>query len=63
MKRNETIPEYVQSKRKTTRHAYPTANIDVIEALALDSFIDALENTYIRLRVREVSPKYIFETE
>ncbi|KAH3711560.1 hypothetical protein DPMN_071231 [Dreissena polymorpha] len=61
--RNETIPELAQSIRKMTRQAYPTANIEVIEALALDSFIDALDNTDIRLRLREVSPKNIFEAE
>ncbi|KAH3778583.1 hypothetical protein DPMN_180052 [Dreissena polymorpha] len=46
-----------------TRQAYPTANIEVIEALALDSFIDALDNTDIRLRLREISAKNIFEAE
>ncbi|XP_060600413.1 uncharacterized protein LOC132753887 [Ruditapes philippinarum] len=61
--KNETIPEMAQSIRKMTRQAYPTASQDVIEALALDNFIDALNDSDIRLRLREIAPKNIFEAE
>ena len=46
-----------------TRQAYPTASSDVIEALALDGFIDALNESEIRLRLREVGPKTVSEAE
>jgi hypothetical protein len=61
--KGESIPELAQSIRKLTRKAYPTANPDVVDALALDSFIDALNESDIRLRLREVSPKSISEAE
>ena len=61
--KGESIPELAQSIRKLTRKAYPTANSEVVDALALDSFIDALNESDIRLRLREVSPKSIFEAE
>jgi hypothetical protein len=61
--KGETIPELAQSIRKLTRKAYPTANPDVVDDLALDSFIDALNESDITLRLREVSPKSISEAE
>ena len=53
----ETIPELAQAIKKLTRQAYPKAGLDVIEALALDHFIDGLPEPEIRLRLREVGPK------
>ena len=50
----ETIPELAQAIKKLTRQAYPKADLDVIEALALDHFIDGLPEPEIRLRLREV---------
>ena len=40
-----------------TRQAYLKAGIDVIEALALDHFIDGLPKPDIHLHLREVGPK------
>ena len=61
--KDETIPELAQSIRKLTRKAYPTASSDTINVLALDYFIDALPDSDIRLRLREVGPKTIMEAE
>jgi hypothetical protein len=61
--KGETIPEMAQSIRKMTRLAYPTGSQDVVEALSLDSFIDALNDSDIRLRLREIAPKTISEAE
>ena len=61
--KGETIPELAQSIRKLARQAYPTASLDVVEALALDCFIDAQNESEIRLRLRELAPKSISEAE
>ena len=61
--RNETIPELAQNIRKLTRQAYPGANSDLIDTLALDHFIDSLLDAETRLRLRECSPKTIQEAE
>lgn len=63
LEKNETIPELAQTIRKLTRKAYPSASSEVVELLALDFFIDALPDTDIRLRLREVNPKSISEAE
>lgn len=61
--RNETIPELAQSIRKLTRQAYPSATPEVLDLLALDYFIDALPDTDIRLRLREIGPKSVSDAE
>lgn len=61
--KGETIPELAQAIKKLTRQSYPKVSQDVIEALALDHFIDALTETEIRLRLREVGPKSLTEAE
>ena len=61
--KNESIAELSQAIKKLSRQAYPNANLDVIEALALDHFIDALTDSDIRLRIREIGPKSLTEAE
>ena len=61
--KSETIPELAQSVRKLTRQAYPGANSNLIDTLALDHFIDSLLDSETRLRLRECSPKTIQEAE
>ena len=61
--KGETIPELAQNIRKLTRQAYPAANSDLIDTLALDHFIDSLLDSEIRIRLRECSPKSIQEAE
>lgn len=61
--KNETIPELAQAIKKLTRQAYPEINKDVIETLSLDNFIDAITDSDIRMRLRELGPKTITEAE
>ena len=59
----ESISELSQATKKLSRQSYPNTSLDVIEALALDHFIDALTESDIRLRIREVGPKSLSEAE
>ncbi|CAC5382339.1 unnamed protein product [Mytilus coruscus] len=61
--RNESLPELAQAIKKLTRRAYPGTSPIVSDTLALDYFIDAITETDIRLRLREVGPKTIYEAE
>ncbi|CAC5382414.1 unnamed protein product [Mytilus coruscus] len=61
--RNESLPELAQAIKKLTRRAYPGTSPIVRDTLALDYFIDAITETDIRLRLREVGPKTIYESE
>ena len=59
----ESISELTQAIKRLSRQSYPIASLDVIKALALDHFIDALTESDIRLRIREVGPKSFSEAE
>ena len=61
--KSETLPELAQSIRKLAKRAYPDASASILEVLALDHFIDAINETEIRMRLREVSPTNILEAE
>lgn len=61
--RNETLPELAQAIKKLTRRAYPGTTELVRDTLALDYFIDAIPESEIRLRLREVGPKSMTEAE
>ena len=57
------MPELAQAVKKLVRQAYPGVNKDVIETFSTDNFIDALNDSEIRLRVRELGPKTLAEAE
>ena len=61
--KGETIQELAQAIKKLVRQAYPGVNKDVIETLSLDNFIDAITDSDIGMRVRELSPKSLEEAE
>ena len=61
--KGESIAQLAHAVKKLTHQSYPKASQDLIEALALDHFIDAISETEIRLRLREVGPKSLSEAE
>ena len=61
--KGETTAQLAQAIRKLTRQAYPKVSVDVVEALAVDHFLDALPEVQIRLRLREVGPSTLAEAE
>ena len=61
--KGESIPELAQAVKKLVRQAYPGVNKDVIETLSIDIFIDALTDSEIRLRVRELGQKTLADAE
>ncbi|MCG8048446.1 MAG: hypothetical protein N0E48_22985, partial [Candidatus Thiodiazotropha endolucinida] len=61
--KGETTAQLAQGVRKLTRQAYPNVSLDVVEALAVDHFIDAIPESEIRLRLREVGPSTLAEAE
>ncbi|KAK3083346.1 hypothetical protein FSP39_020349 [Pinctada imbricata] len=62
-RKGETIPELAQAITKLAKKAYPNTTKEMIEVLALDYFTDALTDSDIRLRLKEVGPKNISEAE
>ena len=61
--RNETIPELVECIKKLTRKAFTNIGREVADSLAIDYFIDAIPESDIRLRLKEVGPKTMSEAE
>ena len=61
--KGESIPELAQAVKKLVRQAYPGVNKDVIETLSIDIFIDALTDSEIRLRVRELGLRTLADAE
>ena len=61
--KGQPITDLAQQIRKLTRQVYPDANSDLREILALDAFIDSIDDSDIRLRLRECCPKSIAEAE
>jgi hypothetical protein len=55
-KRNETLQELAQAIRRLTRNAYPQAPAELRETLAMDTFMDALEDTDTRWKIRQSRP-------
>ena len=55
-RRDESLPELAEDVERLTRCSYPDAAADMIEVLAKDQFIDALQDEEMRLRVRQSRP-------
>ena len=60
---SESISEFASSIMKLTRQAYPKADLQLLDTLAVDYFIDALEDSDIRLRLRQSQPESITQAE
>ena len=50
-KKGETLPELAQGIRRLVRNAYPDANSQIMESLAKDQFLDALDNPDLRWKI------------
>ena len=61
--KSETISELATSIMKLTRQAYPKAQLSLLDTLAVDYFIDALDDPDIRLRLRQSQPESITQAE
>lgn len=61
--KTESISELATSIMKLTRQAYPKANTQLLDTLAVDYFIDALDDSDIRLRLRQSQPDTITQAE
>ena len=53
---NESLPELAQSIRRLVIRAYPQASLSLREVLSLDCFMDALDDSDIRLRLKQNKP-------
>ena len=60
---HETLSELAQAIKKLTRQAYPRADTNMTNTLALDHFIDAISDKEMKLRIREARPRNIEEAE
>lgn len=60
---NESLSELAQSIKKLIRRAYPSANHDLLNVIALDHVIDALPDPDMRLRLRKSKVMDIGEAE
>ncbi|CAC5404356.1 unnamed protein product [Mytilus coruscus] len=56
-KASETLPGLGQSVRRLSNLAYPTAPLELRDTLAKEQFIDALEDSEMRLRIKQSRPK------
>ncbi|MES9884336.1 MAG: hypothetical protein ABW185_26110, partial [Sedimenticola sp.] len=61
--KGESIQDLAQSIRNLTRKAYPNAASAVTDVIALDHFIDAVNDSSIRIRLRELNLTNITEAE
>ena len=58
-KKEQTLPELAQTRRRLTRQAYPEATEAIRETLARDHFIDALPDADVRWRIQQTRPKLL----
>ena len=56
-RREESLAELAEDVERLARLAYPTAPSTMLELLAKDQFIDALQDGDMRLRLRQAHPK------
>ena len=61
-KSNESLPELAQSIRRLVSRAYPEATLSLRDILSKDSFIEALNDSEIRLRLKQSKPSNLEET-
>ena len=57
----ESLPELSQAIKRLVLRAYPQATVELREIMAMDYFIDALQDGHIRLRLKQGKPTSITE--
>ena len=57
-KAGESLSELGQAIRRIANLAYPTAPTEIRETLSKDQFVDALQDSEMRIRIKQVHPKY-----
>ena len=55
----ESLPELGQAIRRLANLAYPTAPTEIRETLSKDQFVDALQDSEMRIRIKQARPKYV----
>jgi hypothetical protein len=55
--KSESLPELAQSVQRLVREAYPNANYNMRETLALENFLDALDDSDLRWKVAQSRPR------
>ena len=60
-KKGETLPELAQGIRRLVRNAYPDANYQMMDSLAKDQFMDALDNPDLRWKIFQTRTKSLDE--
>ena len=55
----ESLPELGQAIRRLANLAYPTAPTEIRETLSKDQFVDALQDSEMRIRIKQARPKYL----
>ena len=58
-KKGETLPELAQGIRRLVRNAYPDANYQMMDSLAKDQFMDALDNPDLRWKIFQTGQKVL----
>ena len=55
--KDESLPELAQNIKRLTRQAYPSAPAEIRSTVAMDHFIDALNDSDTRWKIRQTRPK------
>ena len=55
----ESLPELGQAIRRLANLAYPTTPTEIRETLSKDQFVDALQDSEMRIRIKQARPKYV----
>ena len=58
-KAGESLPELGQAIRRLANLAYPTTQTEIRETLSKDQFVDALQDSEMRIRIKQARPKYV----
>ena len=58
-KAGESLPELDQAIRRLANLAYSTAPTEIRENLSKDQFVDALQDSEMRIRIKQALPKYL----